>query len=152
MTAYDQSRADLASEVVGYSAFGDSAMSLKDWASAVRYYQQAGDNGATMLGPEIDAAGYPGKTQPLTQQAWAINGKLAAFTASSATQANAISAQGLVYNMVQLYTAAINAGEQAESDSSRKTPVFSGTNVAMILGAALAGGVLLALVRRKGRR
>ena len=89
-------------------ASGDQSLAAGQYATAVVFYQAAGASGANVVGPEIDGQ-TGGASKPLTQQAWAINGNLAAVNNvdGSATQADAESAQGFVRQMQNLYTQAL---------------------------------------------
>src|SRR4029077_5897538 len=90
----------------------DTYLANGEWANAVQAYQAAGGTGAVTIGPEGDAA-TGGVSAPLTQQAWAINGNLAAVNStSSATQSDAISAQGFARQMQNIYHTALNNAAQ----------------------------------------
>lgn len=104
---------DAASDLSVFDAFvarGDAALSAGDYMSSVIAYQTAGQNGATTIGPEIDAQ-TGGASQPLTNQAWGINTNLAAVnngsTGTPPSQTDAQNAQGFVRQMENLYHQAI---------------------------------------------
>lgn len=85
-------------------AAGDTYLAAGEYGSAVTAYQAAGNAGVTVLGPEIDTQ-TGGLSKALTQQAWAINGNLAAVTGTDASAAQ--SAQGFARQMQNLYTQGI---------------------------------------------
>jgi hypothetical protein len=92
----------------GTISAADFYLANSEWQNAVMAYQAAGNTGATTIGPEIDAS-TGGSSQPLTQQAWAINGNLAAVNStSSASQSDAISAQGFARQMQNIYHSILN--------------------------------------------
>src|SRR5271157_2643760 len=110
---YQQARIDLQTSIGSQVIAGDAAWSAGNYSAAVTAYQSAGQQGAAVIGPEIDAAGYPAVTQKYTQQAWQLNGTLAAVNPTTAQQPDALVAQTLAYKIQQLYTAAMNAGMKA---------------------------------------
>lgn len=88
-------------------ASGDAALAAGNFTAAVTAYQTAGQAGADTLGPEIDTQ-TNGASQPLTLQAWGINGTLATIPAdTTTTQTDAQTAQGLATQMQALYNQAI---------------------------------------------
>jgi hypothetical protein len=87
---------------------GDTYLSGGDTAGAITAYQAAGNTGAVTIGPEIDAS-TGGSSQPLTQQAWNLNGQLAAITPSTSFT-DAQNAQSIVKQMQNLYHTAIRQG------------------------------------------
>src|SRR4029077_13643786 len=90
----------------------DTYLGAGEWSNAVQAYQAAGGTGAVTIGPEVDAA-TGGVSAPLTQQAWAINGNLAAVnSSSSASQSDALSAQGFARQMQNIYHTALNNAAQ----------------------------------------
>jgi|HubBroStandDraft_2_1064218.scaffolds.fasta_scaffold00001_154 hypothetical protein len=135
---FAQARVDLSSTVGAQIVAGDTALNAGQYSSAVTAYQQAGQVGATVVGPEIDGVGYSNATQGYTQQAWQLNTSLAAIPAASATQANAITAQALAYKMQQLYLSGIDAGDRAANPPSSAWPVLI-----TLAGIGVAGGVIL---------
>jgi len=109
--AFATASADLATLLGGAKVRGDAALTGGDYGTAISEYQAGGNAGAVTVGPEIDNAGAGAVTQPLTQQAWVLNQSLAAITGSAQTDAQ--KAQGLLLNMITLYSQAIAAGLQA---------------------------------------
>lgn len=174
---------DLASQVVAVISAGDtyyaadaSAFRL-DYSDAVSSYQAAGQAGASSVGPEIDAAGQAALTQPLTQQAWALNATLAALTKSGAadpkngvtaayfSKGDADQAKQLAKQIAALYTQAITAGQAAQTGANNVAPVqpppdattttASSSSSGVIFATALVAGVAGAVAwshARKGRR
>lgn len=129
---YTQAIADLATMATAVKT-GDAALNAGTYDTAIQGYQQAGNQGAQVIGPEIDAAGAPNITQPYTQPAWQTNVALAAIsstgsstsagtvtTGTTPTQGDAESAQALAYAMLSYYEQAIQAG------GSALTPVAQG--------------------------
>lgn len=141
---YDVAAVDLQNEVVLAAAAGDTYLAAKDYAGAVKAYQAAGNAGATSVGPEIDLAGAPNVTQPLTQQAWTLNAALSAVNASTPTSVDAALAQGYVKKMVDLYQQAIAAGRRAIVAISPPGTPPSGDNTGALkaLGVAAGAGVV----------
>ena len=95
-----------------------------DFTDSVEAFQAAGAAGALRIGPEIDAAGAPTVTKPLTHKAWLLNAKLAALPKSGIpdpanslgayyNQADATQAKSLATQMIALYNQAISAGSGA---------------------------------------
>jgi len=136
---YAQSRIDLAATVTAQVNAADAAWAASNYPLATSSYQQAGQIGASTLGPEIDGAGFPNATQPYTQQAWQLNAKLAAMNAAAATEADALAAQALAGKIVQLYDAAINAGSEAAGGGSS---AFWPVAISLVGVGALAGLVV----------
>lgn len=120
----------------GQAAAGDSAMAAGSWSSAVQSYQAAGNTGATLLGPDIDAQ-TGGVSQPVTQQAWAINTNLATIPSdASAGQQDAQNAQGLLGQMRALYEQAIAMSPPAPAPGPAPSGGSSAANVAAAGAAA----------------
>lgn len=112
-------------------ASGNSALSAGNYTAAVAAYQTAGQAGAVTLGPEIDTA-TNGASQPLTLQAWGINGTLATIPADQTTTiTDAQTAQGLVTQMQALYAQAMSA---TPTPATPATPA----NASPLLAAAIA--------------
>jgi len=109
--AFATASADLATLLGGAKVRGDAALTGGDYVTAISEYQSGGNAGAVTVGPEIDNAGAGSVTQPLTQQAWVLNQSLAGISGSAQTDAQ--KAQGLLLNMITLYSQAIAAGLQA---------------------------------------
>lgn len=85
-------------------AAGDAYLAAGEFGSAVTAYQAAGNAGVTVVGPEIDVQ-TNGLSKAVTQQAWAINGNLAAVSGSDSSAAQ--SAQGFARQMANLYNQAM---------------------------------------------
>jgi hypothetical protein len=117
-------------KVGGFIADGDAALARGDTVAALGDYQSAGQVGADSVGPQIDAAGAPDVTQPLTLAAWGKNGELAAATDAGA-------AQGIAKQMLVLYQQAITNGMAALG--STQGP-FSG---ALVSAAQAANAAIL---------
>jgi hypothetical protein len=142
---YALAATDLANQVVAVISAGDTYMAATppEYSAAVSAYQAAGQAGATSVGPEIDLAGYPLVTKPLTQQAWYMNRALALAVPASAVALDAQSAQSTAKQMAALYTQAIAAGRIAAASpplpqnrpAADKTLAFIGT-VAAAAGIA----------------
>jgi hypothetical protein len=146
---YVQARTDLANTVAAGIKAGNAAYHSGLYASAVLAYQQAGNSGAVVVGPEIDAAGYSNDTQPFTNAAWQLNGQLAQINRdpTSTTQADAMGASSIVAKMLDQYNKAIAAGYAAAN------PPASAGNVKLyvMLGlGAVAVGVVGTMLLRKG--
>jgi hypothetical protein len=150
---YTQARFDLSSSVGAQVVAGNTAWDAGNYVGAVQAYQLAGQQGAAIIGPEIDAVGYPNVTQNYTQQAWTLNSQLAAINATSAVQAEAILAQTLATKIQQLYEKAINAGYAAANSSPSSS---SGLVIGLTLAAVgVLGGVIFGLhsiARKKDAR
>ena len=155
-STFVQAGADLQNQVllvvnagdIYYTA--DLAAFYLDYSDAVLAYQAAGQAGATSLGPEIDSAGAPTVTKPLTTQAWTLNGQLQALPKSGSAagttpaywnQADANTAKTLISKMVGLYTAAILNGSIAV-----KAPVPSPTPVPVTPPASASGPSALPVI------
>jgi hypothetical protein len=168
--AFTQAQSDLESQVEAVIQSGDtylqeaagnsttassgSTTTGGTWASAVQAYQSAGQAGATSVGPEIDLVGVANVTQPFTQQAWQLNTSLAAIDITSATQSDAENAQQIAYQMLDLYTQAILAGQTAlDQGNPGVVPPPGPPNVGgIVLWTALAGsGAGLFWAWRKAR-
>jgi hypothetical protein len=92
-------------------AAGDSVTpGAPNYTGAVNSYQAAGNQGATVIGPEIDLAGASSVTQPITQQALSLNSTLQALNGTTSTATDAATAASLVKQMAALYAQAIDAG------------------------------------------
>jgi hypothetical protein len=147
-TAYAQSNTDLTAMTNSVSA-ADTYLAAGEYSNAVTAYQAAGDSGAQVIGPEIDLAGAPNVTQPITQQAWQINGQLALIPATGATQASATQAQTYAKQMLALYQQAITAGNGAASSNtpgggpSGGPQTSTGTATAIVIGGGLLAGLAL---------
>lgn len=153
---YDTAANDLQNEVILAAAAADTYLAAKDYKGAVNAYQAAGQAGASGVGPEIDLAGAPNVTQPLTQQAWTLNAALAAVNAASPTSVDANLAQGYVKQMIALYQQAIAAGRRAivAIVPPGSPPVGDNTGALKALGIAAGAGVAagLAYYFWRGRR
>jgi hypothetical protein len=83
----------------------------------IAQYQSVGAFGVSKVAPDIDGAGQPQATQPLTQQAWTLNASLQALPTSGQDNqraaGNATNAQALATQMVALYQGAIASGKAA---------------------------------------
>jgi hypothetical protein len=112
---------DLNSKVGMVISLGDAWMTSNPpgYVNAVYSYQQAGQAGASVVGPEIDAAGAPNSTQPLTQKAWTLNSALASVNSTTSTEADAELAQGYAKQMYGLYQQAIAMGRGGVVSTSR---------------------------------
>lgn len=145
---YTKAQTNLANQVAAVVAAGDAYLAAQppEYSAAVSAYQAAGNAGATSVGPEIDLAGRPAATQPLTQQAWLLNRGLAAMTPATADAAYAQSAQSTVKNMVLLYNQAIDAGRKsiASGGATDSSPPDwgAGETFAAIGVAGLVSGLL----------
>jgi hypothetical protein len=112
-----QSGADLVTLVAGPIGAGDALLvsgpTLSDvYRQAIVQYQAAGAAGVSKVGPEIDSAGVPSITTPYTQLAWALNSPLQGVPQSD-SHADAVNAQNLAKQMLDLYQAAIIAAGNA---------------------------------------
>jgi hypothetical protein len=88
-------------------AAGDLYLKASEYDNAVQAYQAAGQTGATTVGPEIDTY-TNGASKTKTQQAWTINGQLAALASTGNTQTTATQAQSFATQMGNLYDQAIS--------------------------------------------
>jgi hypothetical protein len=141
---YAQARIDLNSTVGSQIAAGNVAWAAANYPGAVQAYQLAGQQGASTIGPEIDAVGWPQITQNFTQQAWALNGTLATIDATTAKQSDALLAQTLATKIDALYRSAINAGTGAANAPSQSSSMLT---TALVLGAiGVLGGVTFAVM------
>jgi hypothetical protein len=155
-TTFLQAGVDLQNQVLLVVGAGDAyytenlATFDEDYSDAVLAYQAAGQAGATSLGPEIDSAGAPTVTKPLTKQAWTINGQLQAISKSGLpvgttpvywNKTDADAAKILISKMVGLYTAAILNGSIAV-----KQPVPSPTAAPVASPAATSGPSALPVI------
>lgn len=149
---FAQAQSDLNVMVATIQA-GDSALKSGQYAYAVQVYQAAGNVGATIVGPDIDLGGAPNTTQPITQQAWLLNGRLASGLwlingqlvplASSNTYEASAAAAAAVRQMVTYYQQAIAAGTAA----LQTPPPFPGptTSTNTIAAWAIGLGVVAGL-------
>jgi beta-glucanase (GH16 family) len=160
-SAFARAQQDLDNQVLLVVGAGDAyynahkAAATIDYSDAVASYQAAGQAGATSVGPEIDGAGAAGVTQPLTHQAWVLNGQLAALTKSGQpsgsaivyyTQTDADRARALVVQMAALYQQAITAGSSASSPSTTSSS-SSAPWIAIGIATALAAAVVVSTRR-----
>jgi hypothetical protein len=134
---------DLNNKVGGLIAQGDAwaatpNATVQDYVSAVYAYQQAGQAGATSVGPEIDDAGRPEITQKYTQAAWTINASLAAVNATTSTPADVDLAAQYAKQMYSNYQTAIALGKSGLRSSGEVW------NTGLMLG--VAGLALYAIV------
>jgi len=105
------------------------------YATCINGMQTAGNNAATTLGPDIDSTYGIANTGTYTQNAWGLNGSLAAVnngdgnsaTPSSATDAG--QAQGLLAQMLSSYQGAIAAGQAAQGGGGGGTTPTQPSNV-----------------------
>jgi hypothetical protein len=130
---WDQCALDLNNQVGGLIAQGDAwaatpSATTQDLVSAVYAYQQAGVAGVNNVGPEIDAAGHPGITQPYTQKAWTLNAALAAVNATTSSQADVDLASQYIRQMYGAYQTAIALGRSGLRSTGEvwKTGIFLG--------------------------
>jgi hypothetical protein len=129
------------------AAAGDKALQGGLSTTAVQSYQQAGQNGATVLGPAIDSASN-GASQSYTHQAWVINGQLAAINALDAGASDAANAQALVNQMLAQYKSAIGTiPGPAAATPIGATASSSMPTLALAIGA---GGVVVGLAMGAG--
>jgi Transglutaminase-like superfamily len=122
---------------------GDTGVSSSNWQGAVSSYQAAGNQGATVLGPEIvsASAAASGITGPIIQQAVTLNSTLQALNNSTPNSTDATTAQGLVKQMAALYAQAIDAGRVTLAGGGGLTftqQVFIAVAVGAILGSGWA--------------
>lgn len=154
-SAFSQAQSDLDSQVTENISEGDTFLASSNYESAIASYQKAGQAGATVVGPEIDLAGAPAVTQPLTHQAWVTNGDLAAIPgASAATLENADLAQTYAKNNAALYQQAINDGSAAVTlpNAGAKPASGPGQAVLWVLGLGTLAGVVIAMKRPSKKR
>ena len=135
--AFTGAQSDLQTLVAAPISTGDSLLASGNTATALTNYQTAGQNGATVVGPEIDLAGLPNATQPFTQQAWTINTALATTT-------DAPTAQALAKQILLLYQQAVAAATAASN--SPNPNAIPGTIVLSPVVAALGGGLGVGLL------
>lgn len=148
---YAQATVDLANEVEAVVIAGDTYFNAGQYADALASYQAAGQAGATSVGPEIDLAGNPLVTQPITQQAWSLNGKLAAFARDTAKVSDVSVAQGYAKQMLALYGQAIKAG-QTKKNAEAGLGIGAAAGIAVGAGAAAGLAWLLVRTRREKSR
>jgi hypothetical protein len=137
---FAKSATDLATMNTVISA-GDSGTSSSNWQGAVSSYQAAGNQGATVIGPEIVNAGAAasGITGPIVQQAVTLNSTLQALNNSTSSSTDATTAQSLVKQMSALYAQAIDAGRATLAGGGGLTftqKVF----IAVAIGAVAGSG------------
>lgn len=143
---YTTAYSDLSNQVQAVITAGDQYLAAKEYSSAVQSYQAAGMAGATSVGPEIDLAGAPNVTQPITQTAWTVNAQLAAIASTNATAATASQAQTLAKQMLDLYVNAISAGRTAlQNTAPTATPGAEGG-----IGAPAAIGIAVGIAALVG--
>ena len=139
---YDQASTDLQNQVAAVITAGDSYLAAGEVANAISSYQAAGNAGATVVGPEIDLAGQPNLTQGWTQWAWALNGQLAAISATSTSTTDGTNAQNIAKQMLTIYQDAIGVATGSNSVLQIPPQVITGTpaahNVSAVQGAAMA--------------
>ena len=141
---YGQAQADLATKMQTQLTVGDTANTAGQYVQAITAYVAAGNAGATVIGPEIDLAGYPNVTQPWTQAAWQMNGALATIAATTTpTQTDATSAQTIAYDMLSYYQSAITAGQQAALKDAPGNTTPPGTAKDVGVPLAIAGVVVV---------
>lgn len=105
------------------------------YATCINGMQTAGNNAATTLGPDIDSTYGIANTGTYTQNAWGINGSLAAVNngdANSSTPSaasDAGQAQGLLAQMLSSYQGAIAAGQAAQGGGGGGTTPTQPSNV-----------------------
>jgi hypothetical protein len=134
---YAKSRADLDTLVGVPISVAENAWQAGSYSATVAAYQQAGQAGSTIVGPEIDAVGYPNVTQNFTQQAWQLNSLLAAIAPTSATQTQALEAAAFAQKMLALYQRAIDAGTEAANPSSETPTLLIAAGIAIAVGLAI---------------
>jgi hypothetical protein len=120
------------------------------YTGALTTYQNAGLTGATTIGPEIDAAGLPSVTQAYTQQAWRLNGQLAALTGSDLTTAQ--TAQNYAKSMLGLYQGAVAS---AKATLSQGPKANNRDGLGTVITLSVVGGLLYVgwrMSKNSGRR
>ena len=122
-------------------AAGDSGISGSNWQGAVASYQAAGNQGATVIGPEVVGASSAasGITGPIVQQAVSLNSTLQALNNSTSTSTDATTAQGIVKQMAALYAQAIDAGRATLAGGGGLTFTQQAL-IAVAVGAVLGSG------------
>lgn len=115
INAFAQAKVDLDAAFGQGQAAAAASVAQGDYSGAVQSLQAIGQAavGAGGIAGEIDAAGAPSATQPLTHQAWSTNALLAAVNGTAATILDAQTAQSLIVQMYSFYNQAITAGVQA---------------------------------------
>jgi hypothetical protein len=157
--SFAQALTDLQNQVGLAIVAANTYLGESDYSSAVTAYQAAGMAGATSVGPEIDRIG-PGQiTKPYTQEAWTLNGQLAAISTTGATQATAQQAQGIANQMAVLYSQAIAYGTLAQglvggfAGPGQQSVGPTGPSVGAIalgaLGLGLAGGAIVWTMKKR---
>ena len=139
--AYAQASTDLQNQILLPLQAGDIYYNSGEFSSAVSSYQAAGAAGATSVGPEIDLAGAANVTQPLTQQAWQLNGALAALVGADQTTADLARSEAV--QMLTLYQQAMTAGAAALAGGG--VPSAGSLTIYQASGLALGGGLVAGL-------
>jgi peptidoglycan hydrolase-like protein with peptidoglycan-binding domain len=80
------------------------------YSDRILAYKRAGQFGADVIGPEIDAAGAPATTQPLTHHAWDLNRRMHTEIGPQDYFAGMMKARQFAADMVEDYRHAIEAG------------------------------------------
>jgi tetratricopeptide (TPR) repeat protein len=125
--AFNQASIDLHNQIELPIQAGDTFLNAGDTQGALSAYKAAGQTAATTNGPQIDAAGAVSATQPLTQFALGLNGRLQAAS-------DAVAAQGLAHQMLVTYQDAIQQGLIALANP----PSSGGSPDAALIAAAQA--------------
>ena len=135
---YAQSASDLA-DLQAAVTQGDMRIAAGDYGGAVQIYQTTGANAASVLGPEIDAAGAPQATQSLTAHAQMLADKLAVPISSPATVTDATNARLLIGPMLDDYLDAIRAGRAAQNVGPDKHLVWPLITIPLGIAGIIAG-------------
>jgi Transglutaminase-like superfamily len=146
-TAFAKAAVDLANEVAAPITAGDTYLAAGEINQAISSYQAAGQAGAVDIGPEIDSAGAPSVTQPLTQQAWTMNAALQAVSSTSTSSTDAATAQTAAKGMLALYQQALVAG----SGSRGPAPPLSSA-IGWGIGLGVLAGLTYAWVNAKSSK
>jgi hypothetical protein len=146
-SSFAQASSDLGTMIATIQA-GDLAVQSGQYAYAIQVYKAAGNVGATIVGPDIDLAGAPNTTQPITQQAWVLNGQLAALPTTN-TAAAAAAASAAVRQMVAYYQQAIVAAETQGNAPSPGPTTGSNAVIAWTVGLGIAAGLGWAVWRSR---
>lgn len=149
---YAAASSDLQNQILTPMQAGDIYYNSGEYSSAVASYQAAGAAGATSVGPEIDLAGAANVTQPLTQQAWQINGALAALQGADQTTADLARSEAV--QMLSLYQQAMAAGASALAGGGVPSAGSMTLNQAwgLAIGSGLVAGFAWGWWRSNGRR
>ena len=145
------------SAMVSTIGAADTYLAASEYSNAVTAYQAAGTAGATVVGPSIDLSGAPNVTQPITQQAWQINGMLAMIAPATATVSSATQAQTYARQMLTLYQNAVKAGTAAQQNPSAPPgggpsggPATAPGPLALyVLGGGVVAGIAYELLQRR---